>query len=182
MSIYIIILILFIVSIFIIILKFVIIEYINEYERIDPMQNVTLGERIQVLRKNMKMSQKEFAVFLEIPQPSLSAYENNRNSPTIEVLINIARKCHISLDWLCGISTYQHQLSSLSDVGDFLYSLLETNEIGVDIEIHDKLFNDIETDEDRWYTRLTFFGNDEEHESNADICFLIDKVSKDCCL
>ena len=54
------------------------------------MQNVTLGERIQVLRKNMKMSQKEFAVFLEIPQPSLSAYENNRNSPTVEVLINIA--------------------------------------------------------------------------------------------
>lgn len=143
------------------------------------MQNVTLGERIQVLRKKMKMSQKEFAVFLEIPQPSLSAYENNRNSPTVEVLINIAKKCHISLDWLCGISTYQHQLSSLSDVGDFLYSLLETNEIGVDIEVHDKLFNDIETDEDRWYTRLTFFGNDKEHESNADICFLIDKVSKD---
>lgn len=35
------------------------------------MQNMTLGERIQVLRKNMKMSQKEFAVFLDIPQPSL---------------------------------------------------------------------------------------------------------------
>ena len=67
----------------------------------------------------------------------------------------------------------------MSDVGDFLYSLLETNEIGVDIEVHDKLFNDIETDEDRWYTRLTFFGNDKDHESNADIYFLIDKVSKD---
>ena len=51
---------------------------------------------------------------------------------------------------------YQHQLSSLSDIGDFLYSLLETNEFGADIEVHDKLFNDIETDEDKWYTRLTF--------------------------
>lgn len=37
------------------------------------------------------MSQKEFTVFLEIPQPPLSTYENNRNSPTIEVLINIAK-------------------------------------------------------------------------------------------
>lgn len=38
------------------------------------------------------MSQKEFAVFLEIRQSYLSAYENNRNSPTIEVLINLAKK------------------------------------------------------------------------------------------
>ena len=62
------------------------------------MQNMTLGERIQVLRKKMKMSQKEFAVFLKILQPSLSAHDNNRNSPTVDVLINIAKKCHISLD------------------------------------------------------------------------------------
>ena len=89
------------------------------------MQTLTLRDRIQILRKNMKMSQKDFAVFLNIPQPSLSAYENNRNSPTVDVLINMANKCHISLDWLCGISTFQHQLSSLSDVADFIYSLLQ---------------------------------------------------------
>ncbi len=39
----------------------------------------------------MKMSQKEFALLLNIPQSLLSAYENNRNSPTMEVLINIAQ-------------------------------------------------------------------------------------------
>lgn len=33
------------------------------------MQTLTLGDRIQILRKNMKMSQKDFAVFLNIPQP-----------------------------------------------------------------------------------------------------------------
>lgn len=142
------------------------------------MQNMTLGERIQYLRKSMKMSQKDFSVFLEIPQPSLSAYENNRNSPTVDVLINIAKKCNISLDWLCGISTYERQLSSLSDIGDFIYSLLDTNEIGVDIEIHDHLYDDIETETERWYTRLTFYGNDKEHPHNADLCLLIDKISK----
>lgn len=142
------------------------------------MQNITLGERIQYLRKSMKMSQKEFAVFLEIPQPSLSAYENNRNSPTVDVLINIAKKCNISLDWLCGISTYERQLSALPDIGDFIYSLLDTNEISVDIEIHNHLYNDIETETDRWYTRLTFYGNDKEHPHNADLCLLIDKISK----
>lgn len=55
----------------------------------------------------MIMSQKDFEDFLSIPQPSLSAYENNRNLPTIDVLINIAKKCYILLDWLCGISSVQ---------------------------------------------------------------------------
>ena len=50
--------------------------------------NSTLGDRLQYLRKKMIMSQKDFEDFLSIPQPSLSAYENNRN-------------------WLCGISSVQ---------------------------------------------------------------------------
>lgn len=143
------------------------------------MKNITLGERIQILRKNMNMSQKVFAEFLEIPQPSLSAYENNRNSPTVDVLINMANKCHISLDWLCGISTFQHQLASLSDVSDFLYSLLETNEIGAEIEIHNHLYDDIETETERWYTRLTFYGNDNNYKYNGDLCNMIKKISND---
>lgn len=65
--------------------------------------NNTLGDKLQYLRKTLTFSQKDFAEFLGIPQPSLSAYENNRNSPTVDVLINIAKKCNISLDWLCGI-------------------------------------------------------------------------------
>lgn len=143
------------------------------------MQTITLGDRIQILRKNMKMSQKDFAVFLNIPQPSLSAYENNRNSPTVDVLINMANKCYISLDWLCGISTFQHQLSSLSDVADFIYSLLESNEIGAEIEVHDHLNDDIETETERWYTRLTFYGNDKTYKYNGDLCNMIKKISND---
>lgn len=141
------------------------------------MQEQTLGERIQLLRKKMNISQKEFAIFLGIPQPSLSAYENGKNSPTTEVLINLAKKCHISLDWLCGISTVEHQLSSLSDIGDFLYQLLESNEVGVEVEVHDHLYDDVETDTDKWYTRLTIFGNDKKFLYNGDACTMIKKVS-----
>ena len=53
------------------------------------MENVQLCCRIQILRKQMGYSQKSFAEFLNIPQPSISAYENGKNSPTIDVLINI---------------------------------------------------------------------------------------------
>lgn len=143
------------------------------------MQNVTLGERIQVLRKNMKMSQKEFAVFLEIPQPSLSAYENNRNSPTVEVLINIAKKCHISLDWLCGIQTNSNQFSTLSDFADFLYALLESEDLGLEFDIHDRVKDDLETPEDRIYTKLTLYANDKQFKANGDAQQLIKKVYND---
>lgn len=138
--------------------------------------NNTLGDRIQYLRKNRGMSQKDFADFLGIPQPSLSAYENNRNSPTVDVLINIAKKCNISLDWLCGLSLAQFSISSLGDISDILYALMEIENIKLDIDVHDILPNDLETETDRWYTSITIYGNDKAHESNADLCKLISMV------
>lgn len=143
------------------------------------MNNNTLGDKLQYLRKDMSLSQKDFADFLGIPQPSLSAYENNRNSPTVDVLINIAKKCNISLDWLCCISSAKHTLSSLSDLADVLYALMETEDIKLDIEIHDHLPNDEETDDNKWYTSITVYGNDPENKLNADLCKIIANVEND---
>ncbi|MEG0959994.1 MAG: helix-turn-helix transcriptional regulator [Erysipelotrichaceae bacterium] len=143
------------------------------------MKAITLGDKLQFIRKDMGMSQKDFSEYLGLPQPSLSAYENNRNSPTVDVLINIANKCNISLDWLCGISSAKHTLSSLSDIADVLYALMETEDIKLDIEVHDHLPNDEETETDKWYTSITICGNDVKHEHNASLCNIIRKVSND---
>ncbi|MEG0900128.1 MAG: helix-turn-helix transcriptional regulator [Anaerovoracaceae bacterium] len=143
------------------------------------MDIATLGERIKSLRFTMGKSQKEFAEFLGIPQPSMSAYENGKNSPTIDVVMDIAEKCNVSMDWLCGRDE-KKQLASLSDVADFLYQLLcETNEIGCEIEVHDHLHNgmDIETPENRWYTQLKFYGND-PYSFNGDLCGIIRKIKE----
>lgn len=43
--------------------------------------SIQLGNKLQMLRKNLGYTQKDFADFLEIPQPSLSAYENEKNRP-----------------------------------------------------------------------------------------------------
>lgn len=143
------------------------------------MNNTTLGDKLQYLRKDISMSQKDFADFLGIPQPSLSAYENNRNSPTVDVLINVAKKCNISLDWLCGVSSSKHNLSSLSDIVQVLYALVETKDIKLDFKINDHLPNDIETDNNKWYASITVYGNDSENELNADLCKIIAKVEND---
>ncbi|KAF5076791.1 helix-turn-helix protein [anaerobic digester metagenome] len=141
--------------------------------------DVRLGEKIQLLRKNLGYTQKEFAEFLSIPQPSLSAYENDRNSPTTEVLINIATKCKVSLDWLCGISTTEntkYHINEMSDLTELLYTFMELNEIGIDIEVNDRLPNDIETDEEKWYTKLTVYGNDKRFKYNSTLCKIITSI------
>ncbi|MGN0679250.1 MAG: helix-turn-helix domain-containing protein [Oscillospiraceae bacterium] len=61
------------------------------------------GERLRTVRKNAGCNQKEFCALLEIPQSTLSAYETDRMHPTVFILVKIAKKFNVSLDWLCGI-------------------------------------------------------------------------------
>jgi transcriptional regulator with XRE-family HTH domain len=146
------------------------------------MKSSIFGERIKTLRLSLGKSQKEFAEYIGIPQPSMSAYENGKNNPTIEVLINIADKCNISIDWLCGRQS-EIALSDTSEVADFLYNLVETKEIGCKIEVHDHIENGSDIEEEgetddryRWWTSLTFYGNDKRYECNSVMCQLIRKV------
>ena len=72
---------------------------------------IKFGERIRAVRKSVGCSQKEFGLLLDIPQPTLSAYETDRMQPTLTFLINIAINFDVSLDWLCGIKDVQTLLS-----------------------------------------------------------------------
>lgn len=47
-------------------------------------------------------TQKEFADFIGVSQPTLAGYERGTGKPPIDVLCNIADKCRVSVDWLCG--------------------------------------------------------------------------------
>ncbi len=148
------------------------------------LKSTIFGERIKTLRISLGKSQKEFAEFIGIPQPSMSAYENGKNNPTIEVLVNIADKCNVSIDWLCGRQA-EVSLSDLSDIASFLYKLMETNEIGCEIDVHDRMENglDIEKegetdDRNRWWTRLTFYGNDRKFKYNGELCQIISKINE----
>ena len=102
----------------------------------DNKENNIFGERLKCLRITMmKKTQLELCEILGITQPTLSAYESGRNKPTVEVLINISKKCHVSLDWLCGndISADIGCFQSLEDVMKLLLDLSE--EKGISCEI-----------------------------------------------
>ncbi|HWR17988.1 MAG TPA: helix-turn-helix transcriptional regulator [Clostridia bacterium] len=79
------------------------------------MHRRSFAEALQELRKGMNLTQKDFADFLAMSQATISAYENDRISPTLEVLVNIAQKCKVSVDWLCGLTDTEKSLSNLRE-------------------------------------------------------------------
>ena len=108
----------------------------------------------------------------------MSAYENVKNNLTIDILIDIADKCKVSLDWLAGRSDYTFALSSMRDFVLFMYELAMKKEIGFEIIVEDKLSdNDIETDKNKWNVKLVFYGNDKEHTFNAYVCNILKELS-----
>ena len=65
------------------------------------------------------MTQKEFSTFVGCTAATLSAYENGSKSPSLEIIKGIAEKCHISIDWLCGLSEKMNtsdEINTYSDV------------------------------------------------------------------
>ena len=72
-------------------------------------------------------NQKEFAKKIGITQSTLSSYENGNVAPSLEVLIAIATKFHVSTDCLLGISKSEINITSVSDIANFFSQLILTN-------------------------------------------------------
>ena len=126
------------------------------------------------------MNQKNFSAAIGIRQSTLSSYENGVVTPSNEVLLTIAQKFHVSLDWLFGLSENKIQISTLSDVILVLLQMNESNELRYELDINNKLPGDIETESQRWYAGLRFYGNDPKHSLNADMCIFLqtDKIQR----
>ena len=61
----------------------------------------TIGDRIKQIRKMKGLKQKEFANFIGLNNiVSLSRYENNTTKQNISILLNISKKCNVSLNWI----------------------------------------------------------------------------------
>lgn len=45
-----------------------------------------------------------FARFLEMPQKTVDTYINGQRKPSVEFIMRVCSKCHVSADWLLGLS------------------------------------------------------------------------------
>ena len=84
------------------------------------------AERIKENRNSRKETQKEFGTAVNNTAGTISAYENGTKNPSLEVVANIANKCNISIDWLCGLSDKKQinrKIETYSDILSFLYEI-----------------------------------------------------------
>lgn len=63
---------------------------------------LNIGERITQLRKQQNISQEELAKRAQVSRTIIGNYERNTNTPSIEVLIKLARVFNVSVDYLIG--------------------------------------------------------------------------------
>lgn len=61
---------------------------------------MTQGERIKLLRKELKLSQEEFGKKIGITKSSISLYEKNAITPTEQSLKSICREFNVDYFWL----------------------------------------------------------------------------------
>jgi transcriptional regulator with XRE-family HTH domain len=69
---------------------------------------LNIGEQIIQLRKQLNLSQSELAEKAAVSRTIIGNYERNTNTPSIEVLLKIAKVFNVSVDFLIG----EGQLSS----------------------------------------------------------------------
>lgn len=60
---------------------------------------VTIGEKIQYLRKSRGMSQTEFGKIFEVERSTVSSWEIGRRTPDISTLSEIANYCGVSISF-----------------------------------------------------------------------------------
>ena len=65
---------------------------------------MTFGERVGMLRKQLKLSQEELAKKIGTSAPIIGRYERNEIKPSIEVAAKIADTLGVSVDYLIGQS------------------------------------------------------------------------------
>ena len=81
---------------------------------------LNIGEQIIQLRKSKSWSQEDLAKQIESSRIMIGKYERNDNSPSIEVLLKLARAFDVSVDYIIGegqLSNYNKEvLKRIEDI------------------------------------------------------------------
>lgn len=90
------------------------------------------AKRLKQLREQeLKKTQREFASFVESTPATISAYENETKNPSLEIVMNIAKKCNVSLDWLCGLSDKKNPDGIPQTYSEVIQMLFDLEEAGI---------------------------------------------------
>ena len=84
-----------------------------------------LVERLQKSRTILKLSQKEVANSLNVSPAVISNYEKGERTPSVEMLMALARLYHCSTDYLLGFEKDNPKSIDVSMLSDKQTALLQ---------------------------------------------------------
>lgn len=109
------------------------------------MNEQILAKRLKELRESMNLTQSQFGDLINVAQTTLSSYENGSKTPNIDTLYNIAEKCDISMDWLCGRTNLKNieNFDSYSDVFKTIVKLCKSVKFSIIEDSNNVYKNDV---------------------------------------
>lgn len=103
--------------------------------------------RIAELRKEKNMSQISLGMKLNVSQKMISAYENGKNEPSIDLLMRMADIFHVSIDYIVGYSENRYPEHQIPDNYLFRFPRKDIN----------RLFRDL-SDRNKWIAQGVLLG------------------------
>lgn len=70
------------------------------------------GKKLKALRLEKQLTQEQLAQKLDLVKGTVSAYEQDKMYPSVEVLIKLCRIFDVSADYLLGLSDNMHLMKS----------------------------------------------------------------------
>jgi transcriptional regulator with XRE-family HTH domain len=64
------------------------------------MNNLSVGERVTILRESLKLKPKDFAAEINVSQPTISRVEGNVTSPSKGFLLALTKHFAVNPDWI----------------------------------------------------------------------------------
>ncbi len=77
--------------------------------------------RLEMLRKELGLSQKDFAEKINMTQQRISAYEKGKREPDIETIKQLAEYFNVSTDYLLGKSDIRNPEEQIKEEFEFAY-------------------------------------------------------------
>ncbi len=91
---------------------------------------MSLGQKIRASRKACGMTQEQLADLLNISRVTVSSWENDENSPTVENIVLISHALSVTIDYLLSdialASDLLHKKTNKSDPNKFFITLFNS--------------------------------------------------------
>lgn len=118
------------------------------------------GKKIKMLRKNLKLTQKELAKMVNVTNVSICGYEKNNRTPDIETLESIAKALNTSPNYLLDFDVEvtlmvdEDKDDSYNQEEKTIYVSNDDLKVLDELKKYNKLKNQIYSNPNKWFNDI----------------------------